>query len=167
MSVSFGDLSGRLTGSSGALLRAFETAAGKLRPYITPPAEATSEGETKKPLAILLQGPVGPFFSHLHKSLEDSGYRVVKINFNAADWLFSRRRGSITFARDLKEWDGWFDRFVGLVKPDCILMFGCRRPVHQTALQAAARHNVPAFCFEEGYIRPGFITLEEGGNNDM
>jgi capsular polysaccharide export protein len=26
---------------------------------------------------------------------------------------------------------------------------------------------VPAFCFEEGYIRPGFITLEEGGNNDM
>ena len=34
-----------------------------------------------------------------------------------------------------------FDRFVGLVKPDCVLMFGCRRPIHQTALAAASTTN--------------------------
>lgn len=37
---------------------------------------------------LLLQGPVGPFFSRLAHDLELAGASVHKVNFNAGDSLF-------------------------------------------------------------------------------
>ena len=34
---------------------------------------------------LLLQGPVGPFFSNLAHDLRHAGAEVLKVNFNAGD----------------------------------------------------------------------------------
>lgn len=52
-----------------------------------------------KPRIVLLQGPVGPFFSRLQESLERAGFDAWYICFNAGDRLFSRSRKRIGFAR--------------------------------------------------------------------
>ena len=44
-------------------------------------------------------------------------------------------------------------------------MFGDCRQYHRTAKQVAERNNIRVFAFEEGYIRPNFVTLEENGVN--
>lgn len=118
-----------------------------------------------KPLVVLLQGPVGPFFGRLQAHLRRTGYRVVKINFNTADWWFSGRRNAINFRGDEAEWERWFGEFVEGARPDCILYFGSQRPIHRIARRLADANRIPAFSFEEGYVRPGFITMERNGNN--
>lgn len=118
-------------------------------------------------MIVLLQGPVGPFFGRLQRHLQASGYRTVRVNFNASDWFFSEKRNVINFAGDLAGWERWFSAFVDDARPDCVLYFGCQRPIHRIAQQVAARARIPVFSFEEGYIRPGFVTMERNGNNAM
>ncbi|WP_333826212.1 capsular polysaccharide export protein, LipB/KpsS family [Pinisolibacter sp.] len=48
---------------------------------------------------------------------------------------------------------------------DAVVLFGDERPIHRAASDAAHRLGVPVFCFEEGYIRPDYVTFELGGNN--
>jgi len=41
-----------------------------------------------------------------------------------------------------------------------IILFGDCRPVHAAAIAIAKRHQIPHYVFEEGYLRPNWITLE-------
>jgi len=40
---------------------------------------------------LLLQGPIGPFFSRFGDDLAARGFAVTKINFNGGDRFFYRR----------------------------------------------------------------------------
>ncbi|MFC2255154.1 capsular biosynthesis protein, partial [Labrys portucalensis] len=53
---------------------------------------------------VLLQGPVGPFFSDLAQSLLARGDRVLKINFNLGDRIYSRRIPFVMFSDSLSAW---------------------------------------------------------------
>lgn len=44
-------------------------------------------------------------------------------------------------------------------------MFNDCRPLHKIAIKVAKSLKIPYFIFEEGYIRPNFITLENKGVN--
>lgn len=46
---------------------------------------------------MLLQGPVGPFFSELHSALTTQGFRVSRVLFNAGDALFSGHQECLRF----------------------------------------------------------------------
>lgn len=116
------------------------------------------------PYVVLLQGPVGPCFNHLGRFLEAKGYRVDRFAFHAGDRFFSsqnRRR----FEGSLAAWERYFHHFLEQNTPDCIIYFGSERPVHRVARSLAKQHDVPVLSLEEGYIRPGFVTVERGGNN--
>lgn len=117
---------------------------------------------------LMLQGPIGPYFARLARDLRGAGAHVVKIDFNAGDRLFSHRasfdsveayRGTMT------SWPKVFERLVTLHDIDVVLLFGDSRPVHVPAIKAAHRMGLDIGVFEEGYLRPDYITVERNGAN--
>lgn len=113
---------------------------------------------------LLLQGPVGPFFASLSTDLRHAGAEVRKVNFNAGDWFFYRR-GAVNYRGTLQEWPQWLARHLDEWGIEVILLFGDCRPIHQRAHEVAAKAGVEIGVFEEGYVRPDFVTLERFGVN--
>lgn len=113
---------------------------------------------------LLLQGPLGPFFKRLSRDLQQAGAQVYKIDFNGGDWLFSPR-GSINFRGHLEQWPLFFEHILDQYQIDTVMLFGDCRPIHQIAHKIAAQRKLEIGVFEEGYIRPDFITLEKFGVN--
>ena len=116
---------------------------------------------------LLLQGPMGPFFRRLAEDLERQGLCVYKINFNGGDAFYYRRRGVIEYTGSLQQWPDFLANQLSALSIDRIYLFGDCRVYHVKARDVAKRLNVPVFVFEEGYIRPDYITLEMGGVNGL
>lgn len=115
--------------------------------------------------ALLLQGPIGPFFSRFGDDLERRGFSVTKINFNGGDRFFYKRSDALDYSGDLDGWEAWIERLLINRSVGRIYLFGDCRAYHRVARKVAKRLDVRVFVFEEGYIRPNFITLEEDGVN--
>jgi len=112
---------------------------------------------------LLLQGPVGPFFKRLAAWLEKSGATVYKINFNGGDLLFYPRGASYRGAmKDIPEFVRGFCNQHGI---DTIMLFGDCRPVHEGIHALARERGMDLRVFEEGYLRPDYITCERYGVN--
>lgn len=118
-----------------------------------------------RPRVLLLQGPVGPFFRHLQQHLDDSGLDAWRICFNAGDRLYAPRRNRIDFAGNLEEWEAWFAAFLAEGGFTHVILFGSSRPAHRVARRLAKASGVEVLSLEEGYIRPGYVTVERDGNN--
>lgn len=115
---------------------------------------------------LLLQGPVGPFFQRFATDLKRHGAKVHSVSFNGGDWLFNRGK-SINFRKHPSEWRQFFSDLLEQHNIDFVFLFGDCRPYHLIACQIASQQGVRVGVFEEGYIRPNFITLEEGGVNNF
>lgn len=113
---------------------------------------------------VFLQGPIGPFFERLASDLTAAGAIVYKINFNGGDWLFYRKN-AVNFRQELDSWPDYFEAFIQKNNIEVVLLFGDCRPIHQSAHAIAAKHNLEIGVFEEGYVRPDYITLEKYGVN--
>lgn len=113
---------------------------------------------------LLLQGPVGPFFARLAKDLRGVGAQVFKVNFNAGDCLFYPRR-ALCYRGTMEGWPGWLEALLRRLKIDELLLFGDCRPIHSAAHGVATRLGLKVGVFEEGYIRPDYVTLERFGVN--
>lgn len=112
---------------------------------------------------LFLQGPHGPFFRELAAALRAEGALTVKAGFNRAD---------------AREWDGaylacppdaaragWMSRAMEERGVTDIVLYGDTRPDHAEAIRAAGARGATAHVFEEGYLRPRWITYERGGAN--
>lgn len=113
---------------------------------------------------LLLQGPLGPFFARLAQDLRAVGAHVSKINFNGGDQLFYPV-GAVAFRGDLAAWPDFFITQLQAQSIEVVLLFGDCRPLHRLAHQIALARGVQVGVFEEGYVRPNFITLERNGVN--
>jgi len=114
---------------------------------------------------LLLQGPIGPFFSRFSGELSERGFNVWKVNLNGGDRFFYRRNQSIDYDGNIREWDSYLDRLIVNKDIGRIYLFGDCRAYHRIARKVAKRRGIRLFVFEEGYIRPNYITLEENGVN--
>lgn len=114
---------------------------------------------------LLLQGPIGPFFSRFAEELTGRGFNVWKVNLNGGDKYFYRRTQSMDYPGNLQGWDAYLDRLIVNKNIGRIYLFGDCRSYHRIARKVAKRHGIRVFVFEEGYIRPNYITLEEQGVN--
>ena len=112
---------------------------------------------------LFLQGNATPFFLELSRALTLAGHHVQQIAFNGGDWLFSPK--PICFRGRTKNWLRFFDRIVKQNKPDAVILFGDCRPMHRSAINYLQEHGIDIWVFEEGYLRPGWITLEREGVN--
>jgi len=113
---------------------------------------------------LLLQGPVGPFFRYLAHDLRNAGANVFKINFNGGDALFYPF-GCVNYKGSPSQWPEFLRDFIKEKSIDLILLFGDCRPLHQRAHAVAEQCKIEIGVFEEGYIRPDYVTLEQFGVN--
>lgn len=114
---------------------------------------------------LLLQGPIGPFFSRFAGELSERGFNVWKVNLNGGDRYFYRRKQAINYSGSLQGWESYLERLIVNKEIGRIYLFGDCRSYHRAAKKVAKRHGIRVFVFEEGYIRPNYITLEEHGVN--
>lgn len=114
---------------------------------------------------LLLQGPMGPFFSDLAQWLESLGREAVNVVFNGGDRLYSRKREYRLYQQTPDEFPTWLKETWREYDFDTIVCFGDCRPLHQAAKRWAQAKGVRFLAFEEGYLRPHYITLEQNGVN--
>ncbi|MDR5744494.1 capsular biosynthesis protein [Caballeronia sp. LZ029] len=114
---------------------------------------------------LLLQGPNGPFFKLLADRLRELGASVTKINFNGGDSFFYRDSSAIRYRDSFEAWPAFLRFLIEERNIRAIVLFGQCRPMHQIALSLARETGVSVAVFEEGYVRPWWITMEIGGVN--
>lgn len=115
---------------------------------------------------LFLQGPHGPFFSRLGKMLVAAGAEVWRVGFNRGDRSFWRDGASyIPFKGTLAEWPETLRRIITLRKITDIVLYGDTRPIHAEAVRLAQAAGITVHVFEEGYLRPYWVTYERGGSN--
>ncbi|UOO81747.1 capsule biosynthesis protein [Uruburuella testudinis] len=117
---------------------------------------------------LLLQGPIGHFFSDLADWLQQRGKVVFKLNFNAGDTLYypETRPNTFTYTDTFQNFPEFLAAFIAEHHIQAMVCFGDTRPYHMAAKKLADRlGNVSCWAFEEGYFRPYFITLEKCGVN--
>ncbi len=116
---------------------------------------------------LLLQGPVGPFFADLADWLISKDVECFKVNFNAGDWRYYAARPNIWHYRaKAEQYNQWLTEKIQAHQIDAIVCFGDCRFYHQQAKFVAQSLNKKFYVFEEGYIRPDYITFEKNGVNN-
>ncbi len=114
---------------------------------------------------LLLQGPVGPFFRRFAEELGVAGHTVIKVNFNGGDKVFFSGPAAIDYRGSIDEWASFLSKLLVERRIDRIYLHGDCRRYHVIARTVAKQIGIRVYVFEEGYLRPHFITLEEGGVN--
>lgn len=114
---------------------------------------------------LLLQGPAGPFFARVARQFRQAGARVTKVNFNGGEDLYYRGPDVVRFRGAREEWPAFFDDLVQTLGIQAVVLFGDCRPLHRAAIKRARALGVDVFVFEEGYLRPNYVTFERGGVN--
>lgn len=112
---------------------------------------------------LFLQGPHGSFFPKLGGALQREGHSIRRINFNGGD------RATWPGGADYRGVDGRWHAFITtyLMQENVtdVVLFGDGRPKHAAAIAVARSLGIRVHVFEEGYIRPDWVTLEQGGVN--
>ena len=114
---------------------------------------------------LFLQGPHGPFFSRLGRMLRRAGAQVWRIGFNAGDRVFWPQAGFIPFKKRPEAWPETFRSICTAKGITDIVLYGDTRPVHADAVAIAQASGIQVHVFEEGYMRPYWVTYERGGSN--
>ncbi|WGE50423.1 capsule biosynthesis protein [Actinobacillus equuli subsp. haemolyticus] len=116
---------------------------------------------------LLLQGPIGSFFTQLSEWLQAQNRSVFKINLNAGDEFFYPNSIANTFAyRDtLENFHHYLTDFCQTYKIDSVVCFGDNRKYHKLAKTVCQHLNITFWAFEEGYFRPDYVTFEKTGVN--
>ena len=114
---------------------------------------------------LFLQGPMGNFFKKVDKLFQKNGAKTYKIGFNAGDSFFSNHSNYIAFRDKKEDFASFIDFFLKNKKIDKIFLFGDCRFYQSVAIAIAKKLDIEVFVFEEGYIRPNYITMEKFGVN--
>lgn len=114
---------------------------------------------------LLLQGPLGPFFKHLSHFLHNKGMQVHKINFNLGDNCWRSKGNSSYYRGSLADWQHYLADYIAAHQIDTVFCYSDCREYHAIARQFCLANNIRFFVFEEGYLRPHYVTLEQDGVN--
>ena len=115
---------------------------------------------------LFLQGPHGPFFHRLGAMLRAAGASVHRVGFNRGDQAFwFGTPGYIPYRGTPEDWPATFRALVAEHGITDIVLYGDTRPIHAEAVAAARALKLTIHVFEEGYLRPYWVTYERGGAN--
>lgn len=116
---------------------------------------------------LFLQGPHGPFFQQLGRALTRQGDTVIRVNCcggDVVDWPWPHTR---LFRKKAIVWSAWIARLMDKEQVTDIHVFGDWRPLHREAVLLARARGIRVWAYEEGYLRPDYITMEQGGVNGL
>ena len=109
---------------------------------------------------------MGNFFKKLDSTFRQRGANTYKIGFNGGDWFYSHRDNYIPYTKRKEAWENYIKNFLITHKIDKIFLFGDCRYYQSKAIKVAIALDIDILVFEEGYIRPHYITMEKFGVND-
>ncbi|MBN8189061.1 capsular biosynthesis protein [Salipiger thiooxidans] len=115
---------------------------------------------------LFLQGPHGPFFHRLGAMLRKAGAEVWRVGFNAGDRAFwFDARSYIPFTGTPDSWPETLEAVLTGKGVTDIVLYGDTRRIHAEAVTAAKARGLAVHVFEEGYMRPYWVTYERDGAN--
>lgn len=114
---------------------------------------------------LFLQGPHGSFFRELGLALRRAGNRVLRVNICGGDVVDWHGADALWYQGRFTDWSAWIGELMQKEGVTDLLAFGDWRPLHREAILVAGLRNIRVWAFEEGYLRPNYITMEEGGVN--
>ncbi|GAB5438160.1 capsule biosynthesis protein [Falsiruegeria mediterranea] len=115
---------------------------------------------------LFLQGPHGPFFNALGRMLRAAGVEVWRVGFNAGDRAFwFHPQSYIPYRGTPDEWSDTFTQLLDSRGVTDIVLYGDTRPIHAKAVEIAKARGLTVHVFEEGYMRPYWVTYERDGSN--
>lgn len=115
---------------------------------------------------LFLQGPHGPYFRQLGRMLSAAGAEVWRVGFNAGDRAFwPKDQSFIPYAGAPEDWETTLNALLDDKAITDIVLYGDTRPIHAIAVGAAKAKGITIHVFEEGYLRPYWVTYERGGSN--
>lgn len=112
---------------------------------------------------LFLQGPHGPYFHRLGRMLTAAGAHVWRVGFNRGDRAFWPSENYIPYKGTLADWPQTFSALIADHAITDIVLYGDTRPIHAQAIAIARSQGLTVHVFEEGYLRPYWITYERGG----
>ncbi|MBD3764724.1 MAG: capsular biosynthesis protein [Rhodobacterales bacterium] len=98
--------------------------------------------------------------------LQAAGAQVWRVGFNRGDRAFWTDSASFIPYRGTP--DGWPAACADLIADHGItdlVLYGDTRPIHAQAVAVARARGLTVHVFEEGYLRPHWVTYERGGAN--
>lgn len=115
---------------------------------------------------LFLQGPHGPFFHDLALNLRAHGASVLKVGVSRADDSEWARAGPYQgFTGRPEDWTAWLGDLIDQRGVTDLVIYGDTRYYHREAIKIARQEGLIVHCFEEGYLRPYWVTYERGGTN--
>lgn len=114
---------------------------------------------------LFLQGVASPFFDKLGSALRMSGIDTCRVNYCGGDVHLHRKGPSRHFHGTLTQLDEFYKQLFLELGISDIVLFGDSRPVHIPAIKLAKRLGINIHVYEEGYLRPDWVTLDSEGVN--
>ena len=97
--------------------------------------------------------------------LRAAGARVWRVGFNLGDRMFWRGEGYIPFQDSHDLWPATCAALMDRLRITDLVLYGDTRPIHAEAVRLARARGITVHVFEEGYLRPYWVSYERGGSN--
>jgi capsular polysaccharide export protein len=104
-------------------------------------------------------------FDRLAMWLQQRGARVQRVAFQGGDVHDSRFLEPVLFKQPFADWPAFLGQLLAQQQTDCVVLFGQSRQYHKVAIELCKKQGLSVVVLEEGYFRPGFITMELNGVN--
>ena len=115
---------------------------------------------------LFLQGPHGPFFHRLGAMLRRAGAEVWRVGFNAGDRAFwFHPQSYLPFDGSPGDWPARLEALLDEKRVTDLVLYGDTRRIHAEAIAHARARGLTVHVFEEGYMRPYWVSYERGGSN--
>jgi len=115
---------------------------------------------------LFLQGPMGDFFKQLDNIFQKKGAKTYRIGFNMGDRFFSNAENYTPYRDKREDYKEFIEAYLKKHNINKIFLFGDCRFYQSISIKIAVKLHIDVFVFEEGYIRPNYITMEKHGVND-
>ena len=115
---------------------------------------------------LALQGAASPFFRRLQEGLTERGHATHRINFCGGDLVYAGTKAPFSnYADKIEALPGRYLEILASGNFTDILLFGDCRKIHEAIYPIAQQNDIRVNVFEEGYVRPNWLTLETHGVN--
>lgn len=124
-----------------------------------------NSGAASNRFFLFLQGPGTPFFDRLASAVRRAGIGTCRINFCGGDEAFDTSSNSVRFTENREDLASFYLALYSQMNVTDVVMFQDTSQLHRDAIVVARQIGIKIYVFDEGYLRPDWVTLEEGGVN--